>query len=593
MVPADGEYSVRDAVTVVFSEPIDPDTLTSNTFWISTGGTKVSGEILKTPAVSDPTGVSVATFRPTVGLESYTAYTATVTTEVRDLAGNPLSSPYSWSFSTYTIDDSVRPRVVSVSPLANADNVPINANIQVTFSEIMDPGSILGSVLVMRGTEKLPVTPSFDFDTVLRGTVVTLRFTDPLRYGATYSVTVTRAAKDGGGNPMQTDFHSQFTTTSVAASGGYAFLQPIKLSDAPNVVASLDVDPFGQIYALWEEGGVVRRRSVDGGQTFDPPLNVIPDGGFRPLNPTHTVSTADGILDIAAPYTVSEEQGGTLYLHSEIAYVRSTDSGVNFSPPVAISTVDDFHSQFPAVARANDLVGVAWADYIIPFSFPGVSGYNPTILFRRSLDGGQTFSPAILLSGLQTSGSMPRLAVPDSRNVHAIWNDSAVGNIMYSRSGDAGESFSAPVQLSNTQTQIWPWATEIVVETDGSIDVVWGEGVAFQQRLYLTRSTDGGVSFTPPTQLALPSVDYSCASVKVTTSGQVAVSWTVGDAAQQSGRLSYFAISDQAKNFGPPVQIPLISDTAGCPTATIDPVTPTTVHLSWGPNYSKGTFVGP
>jgi hypothetical protein len=45
----------------------------------------------------------VATFTPVTALVNGTTYTATITTEVKDLAGNSLQENFSWSFTTETI----------------------------------------------------------------------------------------------------------------------------------------------------------------------------------------------------------------------------------------------------------------------------------------------------------------------------------------------------------------------------------------------------------------------------------------------------------------------------------------------------------
>jgi hypothetical protein len=89
--PTDGATGVSStaAVTVTFNNDINTATVTASTFTLS-------------PAVSASYNVSgkVVTLTPTNPLAASTPYTATVTTEVKDVNGNPLAANYTWSFTT-------------------------------------------------------------------------------------------------------------------------------------------------------------------------------------------------------------------------------------------------------------------------------------------------------------------------------------------------------------------------------------------------------------------------------------------------------------------------------------------------------------
>lgn len=85
--------AVNVPVTASFSEAMNALTLTTSTFTLrDAGGTAVSGTVSYAGAV--------ATFRPSSNLAFSTTYTATVTTGVKDLAGNAMASARSWTFTT-------------------------------------------------------------------------------------------------------------------------------------------------------------------------------------------------------------------------------------------------------------------------------------------------------------------------------------------------------------------------------------------------------------------------------------------------------------------------------------------------------------
>lgn len=91
--PADGatRISVTSPVTVTFSEAMDPATITTSTFRLDNGTT---GTVSYNPATK------VATFSAVPRLKYATTYTATVTAGAKDLAGNPLAAPLTWTFDT-------------------------------------------------------------------------------------------------------------------------------------------------------------------------------------------------------------------------------------------------------------------------------------------------------------------------------------------------------------------------------------------------------------------------------------------------------------------------------------------------------------
>ena len=78
----------------VFSEAVDPATITAATFTLASD----RGQLAGTVAASG----STATLSPNAPLSPGTRYTATLVAAVRDLSGNPLSQTYSWNFVTAT-----------------------------------------------------------------------------------------------------------------------------------------------------------------------------------------------------------------------------------------------------------------------------------------------------------------------------------------------------------------------------------------------------------------------------------------------------------------------------------------------------------
>lgn len=98
-VPLDAASGValNTTVAAIFSEPMDPATINATNF------TLAESSVAATAVIGAVTYVGTnAVFTPSSNLAASTAYTATVKTGVKDLAGNALAVAKTWSFTTGT-----------------------------------------------------------------------------------------------------------------------------------------------------------------------------------------------------------------------------------------------------------------------------------------------------------------------------------------------------------------------------------------------------------------------------------------------------------------------------------------------------------
>ena len=96
-VPGNGGTNapLNGAVTVQFSEPMDPSTINASAFQlVDSSNNVVVGTVSYAPATAS------LVFQPTLGLTPQTVFTATVRGSVRDTFGNALGSDHSWSFTS-------------------------------------------------------------------------------------------------------------------------------------------------------------------------------------------------------------------------------------------------------------------------------------------------------------------------------------------------------------------------------------------------------------------------------------------------------------------------------------------------------------
>ena len=94
-------------VTATFNEEVDPATVNASSFLLrGTDGSTIPGTV-------SYDGV-IATYTLAGPLSPDTTYTATITTTVRDLEGNPVANTYTWQFTTGPAPDVTPPTITSV-----------------------------------------------------------------------------------------------------------------------------------------------------------------------------------------------------------------------------------------------------------------------------------------------------------------------------------------------------------------------------------------------------------------------------------------------------------------------------------------------
>jgi len=183
---------------------------------------------------------------PTSDLAASTTYTATITTGVKDAAGNALAANKTWSFTTGTTPDATAPTVSSTDPADTAIDVVVNRNTTATFNEAVDPATITTATFTL--TQGATPVPGSVTST---GSVATLDPTSNLAVSTTYNATLTTGVKDLAGNALATPFTWSFTTGAATAAGpapvllgaaaGFAILTKTGVTDVPTSAITGDV----------------------------------------------------------------------------------------------------------------------------------------------------------------------------------------------------------------------------------------------------------------------------------------------------------------------------------------------------------------
>jgi len=193
-------------------------------------------------------------------------------------------------------------------------------------------------------------------------------------------------------------------------------------------------------------------RSVDGGKSFLPPVQVLPNN-FNNEN-GNPVVLDDGTLVV--PFFEITINGKWLE-HPRLWVVRSEDGGASFSSPYLVMQQYSGHS-FPVLACSHghspNRLYLTWV------SKDPNGGEN--VYLSNSSDKGETWSPPVRVNEAtgesNVSARIPAVAVSDAGTVGVTWIDRRAApagkcsNVFFAASRDGGQSFSPNVRISEAAT---------------------------------------------------------------------------------------------------------------------------------------------
>jgi tetrahydromethanopterin S-methyltransferase subunit B len=200
--PANGATGVAldSILSATFSEAMNPLTINAATIRVTQGGGSV---VTGTVTYSGVT----ATFNPTNTMAANAVHTVTVSSTVRDLAGNPMTADYVWTFTTGSVVDTTAPIVSSTAPGNGAARISLGSKVAVVFSEAMDPLTITNAQFTLRnGVQNVAGIVTYSGVTAVFSPV------SPLSPDTLYTATITIGATDLAGNALELPYTWTFTT---------------------------------------------------------------------------------------------------------------------------------------------------------------------------------------------------------------------------------------------------------------------------------------------------------------------------------------------------------------------------------------------
>lgn len=299
---------------------------------------------------------------------------------------------------------------------------------------------------------------------------------------------------------------------SFSTNGGLTWAGPVILDSTllPNLTRNSDpvvtADTSGNFYisviAISPTGGdltLAVYKSTNGGVTF-------PNAYIASQTGTEDKEWITCDLSSLSPYANTLYISWTSFSLGGITCTKSTNGGLNWSVPVAVSSGSGVQGSNICVS-SNGQVNICWLSYGYP---------NANVMFDRSTDGGATFGSDITVSsgtfpdGLPNDvGTFPSIAVDNSGGprdgwIYVVFADNRNGDCdaFLCRSTNSGANWSSAVRINNDslgngKIQYWP---AIAVNEVGDISIIFMDTRNTPDNTvieaYLARSTDGGSTFT-------------------------------------------------------------------------------------------------
>ena len=274
----------------------------------------------------------------------------------------------------------------------------------------------------------------------------------------------------------------------------------------------------------WAQGatrnGIFIRRSLDGGQTWEPDAITIISHESTPEIPFEDKPWV--VADTSGPHAGNLYIGWTQFTlaASDLLFSRSTDGGKSWSKPIKLSSVSGLpRDDNGALEGFHGVVGPDGTLYTIWDDRDG-------IMMAVSHDGGVTFTkerriiPAgpgyFGITGVARSNGFPQIGMDTRRmnakngshagkqggNLYVSWSDYSNGDvdIFVSSSADHGRTWNPPVRVNNDpihngNDQFFQWMA--VDPQSGAVNLVFYDRRTDNEKTTVTlaRSTDGGKTF--------------------------------------------------------------------------------------------------
>ena len=290
-----------------------------------------------------------------------------------------------------------------------------------------------------------------------------------------------------------------------STDGGNTFSMPVRLSNNDGEAGPQKIIASGNsvyiliLYSL--QGNTAERVSLlsshDNGTTFGMPTTILEDTQTR--GSVDMVVSEDGNL----VYVSGQDSGkcpiDKMDCQYNIFLEKSTDGGTSFEDPITVKTTNQSIA-YPIMTTSDGNVYLSWSETmgdnrILFFAKSNDKGttVSKPVVFSQEI--GESSFPQLVANGKNV------FLVWDYSNESIILNekyhnnivtDSPVSGFFFAKSIDGGNTFSSPINLSGIAgTSYW----SNVASSGNNVFVSWGTKFNDTQEVFIKKSTDDGITF--------------------------------------------------------------------------------------------------
>jgi hypothetical protein len=396
---------INTPIIITFDEPMDPASVTMLSFSVRDGDfnalipgmVQVDGDGLRASFIADPNFPRGSRVFGGGGGGIFINIS-----DIRDLAGNPLSQPLITQFSTEVFEDTASPVLANNFPVDGQTDVPLNAALIINFNEPMSRLNVFADEIKLE-TNGQEVPGSFAMS--FFNEEVTFTPTAPLTANTLYTATVSGNLHDIAGNFLLagTTFSFQTGITSLGSQTNVTFLEPADGSVNIPTNARVIVQFNQPIIAATLEGNDFQ----SGG-----PANVV----VSPDNLSATFTPANDFLPFSNPRfflnAIKDQAGRPVSIGAFFSRFTVGAGPDTTSPEVELLSIVDGTIDVPVNARINfkmdSLISIADESSLVVRLVDPITAdvINGTVTFN-SITGLWTFTPSVSL----TPGTEYRLEI--------------------------------------------------------------------------------------------------------------------------------------------------------------------------------------
>ncbi len=307
---------------------------------------------------------------------------------------------------------------------------------------------------------------------------------------------------DNGGNVFVVYEYDEGAFDSVKVTQINGFLLGVQVDDVSGTAHKPDIaiDSGNDLYVVYDDVksgdfDIYFTKSTDGGWTWTSPVRVNSASAGDQWEASLSVS--DDGSNIYVTWTSDLDGDG---LDFDTHFAKSTNGGLSFDTNIKLN--DDSTAQNQ---RESDVVVFGTNVYA---SWTDERNMQSEVWFTRSINGGTSFDPNLMLNDVDIRGVAPSLDVDSTGNVSVAFYGYGVSpltgwNVYFSKSTNGGSVFTSNTLVNDIEggAVLWdPRGLGVGVDdSSGKIHVVWqdersSEGATYYD-IYCANSTDGGVTF--------------------------------------------------------------------------------------------------